>query len=35
LLLTTVVLSFAAFVAAVVPARKAASLEPMRALRTE
>jgi len=35
LLLTTAVLSFAAFIAAVVPARKAASLEPMRALRTE
>jgi len=35
LLLTTAVLSLAAFVAAVVPARKAASLEPMRALRTE
>jgi putative ABC transport system permease protein len=35
LLLTTAVLSFAAFVAAVVPARKAASLEPIRALRTE
>jgi putative ABC transport system permease protein len=35
LLLTIGVLSFAAFVAAVVPARKAASLDPMRALRTE
>jgi putative ABC transport system permease protein len=35
LFLTAVVLSVAAFVAAVVPARKAASLEPMRALRTE
>ena len=35
LLLTTAVLSFAAFIAAVVPARRAASLEPMRALRTE
>jgi predicted permease len=35
LLLTTLVLSIAAFIAAVVPARRAASLEPMRALRTE
>jgi len=35
LLLTTIVLSIAAFIAAVVPARRAASLEPMRALRTE
>ncbi|MGA8152687.1 MAG: ABC transporter permease [Terriglobales bacterium] len=35
LLLTAAVLSLAAFIAAVVPARKAASLEPMRALRTE
>jgi len=35
LLITTAVLSFAAFVAAVVPARRAASIEPMRALRTE
>jgi len=35
LLLTVAVLSFAAFVAAVIPARKAASLDPMRALRTE
>lgn len=35
LLLTTFVLSVAALVATVVPARKAASLEPIRALRTE
>jgi predicted permease len=35
LLLTTAALSFAAFIAAVVPARKAASVEPMRALRTD
>jgi len=34
-LLTTVVLSIAAFIAALVPARRAASLEPMRALRAE
>jgi putative ABC transport system permease protein len=35
LLGTTAVLSFAAFVAAVVPARRAATLEPIKALRTE
>jgi len=35
LLLTTAVLSFAALAAALVPARRAASLEPMQALRTE
>ena len=35
LLLTTAVLSFAAFVASVIPARRAASIEPMRALRTD
>jgi putative ABC transport system permease protein len=35
LLLTSAVLSFAALVAAVVPARRAATLDPMRALRTE
>ena len=35
LLVTTAVLSVAACLAAVVPARKAAALEPMRALRTE
>ena len=35
LLITTVVLSLAAFVAAVVPARRAATMEPMTALRTE
>ena len=35
LILTTAVLSFAAFVAAIVPAHRAATLQPMRALRTE
>lgn len=35
LLLTTTTLSLAAFIAAVVPARRAATLEPIRALRTE
>jgi predicted permease len=35
LLITTAVLSFAAFIAAVVPARRAATMEPMTALRTE
>ena len=35
LLVTTGVLTFAAFIAAVVPAHRAASLEPMRALHTE
>ena len=35
LLLTTAVLSFAAFIAAIVPAHRAATLQPMRALRTE
>jgi len=35
LLVTTVVLSLAALVATVLPARKAATLEPIRALRTE
>lgn len=35
LLLTTAALSLAALTAAVVPARRAASIEPIRALRTE
>jgi len=35
LLVTTLVLSFAALIATVLPARRAASLEPIRALRTE
>ena len=35
LLVTTLVLSLAALIATVLPARKAASLEPIRALRTE
>jgi ABC-type antimicrobial peptide transport system permease subunit len=35
LLLTTAALAFAAFLAAVIPARRAATLDPMRALRTE
>jgi predicted permease len=35
LLITTIVLAAAAFVAAVIPARRAANTEPMRALRTE
>ena len=35
LLLTTAVLSIAALIAAVVPARRAATLDPMRALRSE
>ena len=35
LLLTTAVLSFAALVASMIPARRAASIEPMRALRSE
>jgi len=35
LLLTAAALAFAAFLAAVIPARRAATLDPMRALRTE
>jgi len=35
LLVTTAVLSFAALVASVIPARRAASIEPMKALRSE
>jgi len=35
LLVTTIVLSLAALAATVVPARKAANLEPIRALRTD
>ena len=35
LLLTTAVLSFAALIASIVPARRAASIEPMRALRAD
>jgi ABC-type antimicrobial peptide transport system permease subunit len=35
LLVTTAALSLAAFVAAVAPARRAASVEPMRALRAD
>jgi ABC-type antimicrobial peptide transport system permease subunit len=35
LLMTSAALAFAAFLAAVVPARRAATLDPMRALRTE
>jgi putative ABC transport system permease protein len=35
LLITTVVLGVAAFIASVIPARRAASVEPMHALRTE
>ena len=35
LLLTTAVLSFAALISSIVPARRAASIEPMRALRNE
>jgi ABC-type antimicrobial peptide transport system permease subunit len=35
LLITTVVLAAAAFVAAMIPARRAANTEPMLALRTE
>lgn len=35
LLITTLVLSFAALIATVLPARRAATLEPIHALRTE
>jgi predicted permease len=35
LIVTTVVLSVAAFIASAIPARRAASIEPMKALRTE
>jgi ABC-type antimicrobial peptide transport system permease subunit len=35
LLTTTIALGLAAFIAALVPARRAASVDPMRALRTE
>jgi ABC-type antimicrobial peptide transport system permease subunit len=35
LLVTTAALAFAAFLAAIIPARRAAALDPMRALRTE
>jgi ABC-type lipoprotein release transport system permease subunit len=35
MVITTIVLAVAAFVAAVIPARRAANTEPMRALRTE
>jgi ABC-type lipoprotein release transport system permease subunit len=35
LLVTTLLLSFAALIATVLPARRAAALEPIRALRTE
>lgn len=35
LLMTSAALAFAAFLAAVVPARRAAMLDPIRALRTE
>jgi len=35
LLVTTAALAFAAFLAAIIPARRAATLDPMRALRTE